>query len=161
MNQEPVMRNVTAYDLLPQLNFNNVTANSTSDNATIETNSTATNTNQVIDDSKWQDNSIDPLIADLPTSYSLITPQDFRTVQRNYTYDWLYGQQIHKRDPNSPSFNLFEFFDDDLFHMRDIEGSQWYNGGGYLIYEANLTSNKYRVINYVNTTSQDIAAAWP
>lgn len=45
--------------------------------------------------------------------------------------------------------------------MRDIEGSQWYNGGGYLVYEANLTSNKYRVINYVNTTSQDIAAAWP
>lgn len=45
--------------------------------------------------------------------------------------------------------------------MREYKGASWYNGGGYLIYQANLTSNTYRVINYVNTTSQDIAAAWP
>jgi hypothetical protein len=56
---------------------------------------------------------------------------------------------------------MYSFFDSDLFAMREYKGASWYNGGGYLVYQANLTSNTYRVINYVNTTSQDIAAAWP
>lgn len=33
--------------------------------------------------------------------------------------------------------------------------------GSYLVYEANKLNQQYKVITYVNTTSQDAAAAYP
>jgi hypothetical protein len=75
-----------------------------------------------------------PLIKNLPTSYTLKEPIDFNTIERNYTYDWLYGQQLKKLEPKSPGFDMFSFFDSDLFAMREYKGTNWYNGGGYLVY---------------------------
>ena len=68
MNSEPVLRNVSTY---------NETTNFTALNLT---------------DADWMDKSTTRLIKNLPTSNSLKEPIDFNTIERNYTYDWLYGQ---------------------------------------------------------------------
>ena len=36
---------------------------------------------------------------------------------------------------------MFSFFDDDFFALRDAPTAQWYNGGAYLVYQANHTSH--------------------
>ena len=94
MNTEPVRRNVTQY-------------NST-------TNLTALN----LTDKDFEDDSVFPLIKHFPSSYTLKTPNDFKVVSRNYTDDWLFGQISKKRDPLAPGFNMYQFFDTDLFNMR-------------------------------------------
>jgi hypothetical protein len=67
MNAEPIIRNVTQYDSSVNLTALNLT------------------------DLDWIDNSTLPIIKNMPTSYSLKTPEDFIVRERNYTYDWLYG----------------------------------------------------------------------
>ena len=36
-----------------------------------------------------------------------------------------------------------------------------YRFGSYLIYQANNITKNYKVVNYVNATSQDVAIAYP
>jgi hypothetical protein len=40
-------------------------------------------------------------------------------VSRNYTDDWIFGQILKKKDPLGPGFNMYQFFDTDLFSMRE------------------------------------------
>jgi hypothetical protein len=62
-------------------------------------------------------------------------------IQQNYTYDWLYGQMLQQLDPLNDGYDMFQFFDVDLYETRLLNSSKWYNGGGYLVYQANTTSN--------------------
>jgi len=36
-----------------------------------------------------------------------------------------------------------------------------YRYGSYLVYQANNVTKNFKVINYVNTTSQDVGIAYP
>lgn len=45
--------------------------------------------------------------------------------------------------------------------MRTYGETEPYRFGSYFVYQADPTTKQYKVINYVNTTSQDVAAAYP
>ena len=45
--------------------------------------------------------------------------------------------------------------------MRTEGDSLPYRYGHWIVYQANPTTHQYKVLNYVNTTGQDVAAAYP
>jgi hypothetical protein len=45
--------------------------------------------------------------------------------------------------------------------MRNYNNAHPYRFGSYLVYQADPERYLYKVINYVNTTSQDVAALYP
>jgi hypothetical protein len=55
-------------------------------------------------------------------------------------------------------FDLFNQFDEDIFKERHEAP---YTYGSYLFYQSNNITKNYKVVNYVNATSQDVAIAYP
>ena len=107
-----------------------------------------------------------PLINNLPSSYTLQTPYDFIYEYRNYTEDMALARETAKLiegglDIEAYEFDLFSQFSDDHFAQRQLGDPKPYRFGSYLVFEANYTDHHYKVINFVNTTSQDVAAAYP
>ena len=103
-------------------------------------------------------NNTKELVDFLPASYTLLTDFDFDVTYRNYTED-LYANKVSLvKGNNDPDFNLFEQFDQDVFDERT---EMPYRFGSYLIYQANNVTKNYKVVSYVNTTSQDVGIAYP
>ena len=59
------------------------------------------------------------------------------------------------------SFNVSHSFDDDVFANRLVDGYSPYRYGSYYIVEANNKTKRFSSAVFVNTTSQDVAAAYP
>lgn len=103
-------------------------------------------------------NNTQDVIQFLPASYTLLTDFDFEVSYRNYTED-VNGNRLNLvYGEGDQDFDLFEQFDLDTFDMRRDDP---YRFGSYLIYQANNITKQYKVVNYVNTTSQDSAIAYP
>ena len=104
-------------------------------------------------------NNTKEVIDFLPASYTLLTDFDFEVNYQNYTKD-LYNnvENLVRGNSDAEDFDLFTEFDDETFSQRIDEP---YRYGSYLIYQANNVTKDYKVINYVNTTSQDVAIAYP
>jgi len=43
----------------------------------------------LLENNNWMDDSVLDLYANLPSSYTLVTDEDFRVTMRNYTEDWV------------------------------------------------------------------------
>ena len=72
--------------------------------------------------------SIQPIIANLPTTYTLLTNVDFNVTYKNYTANSsLSGNQ---------SVNLFSQFNNDAYEMRSEGNAEPYRFGSYLFYQA-------------------------
>jgi len=59
------------------------------------------------------------------------------------------------------SFNVSRSFDNDVFANRLVESYSPYRFGSYYIVEANNKTKRFSSAVFVNTTSQDVAAAYP
>jgi len=94
----------------------------------------------------------------LPASYTLLTDFDFDVTYRNYTEDMKANRINLVTGMGDLDFDLFKQFDEDVFAERTDSP---YRYGSYLIYQANNITKNYKVVNYVNTTSQDVAIAYP
>jgi hypothetical protein len=106
--------------------------------------------------------SVPPLVENFPTSYTLLSGRDFEVTYTNYTDEYLEG--INQRDQGAKfedTFDLYQGFNQDVYDMRKYGDAQPYRFGSYLVYEANPVTRQYKVINYVNSTSQDVAVAYP
>ena len=104
------------------------------------------------------ENNTKQIIDYLPASYTLLTDFDFDVTYRNYTADLQINEVNLVLGNDDPEFNLFTQFDDDHYAERSEKP---YRFGSYLIYQANNITKDYKVVNYVNTTSQDVAIAYP
>ena len=80
-----------------------------------------------------------------PTDPAILSPDSEPSLQQQY-YE---------------KFDLFREFDDLHFMQRTVGAEEPYRYGSYLVYEQDDRYKHYKVINYVNTTSQDVAAAYP
>ena len=109
------------------------------------------------DGSKIRNNTKE-VIDYLPASYTLLTDFDFEVKYRNYTADLQANKVNLVTGREDPDFDLFSQFDEDHFAARS---EMPYRFGSYLIYQANNITKNYKVVNYVNTTSQDVAIAYP
>lgn len=103
-------------------------------------------------------NNTQDVIKYLPASYTLLTDFDFDVTYRNYTDDVNNNKINLVLGDGDEDFDFFKQFDDDHFALRKDDP---YRFGSYLIYEANNVTKHYKVVNYVNTTSQDVAIAYP
>jgi ATP-binding cassette subfamily A (ABC1) protein 3 len=56
--------------------------------------------------------------------------------------------------------NYSEFYNQ-VYEYRNVEPLTPYRYGSYQVYQANKNNNQYQVNNFVNTTSQDVAALYP
>ena len=79
------------------------------------------------------------------------------------------GKELVAAMPNSTSFfdvtyvgNLtYNDFYDEFFESRN-EGEVFpYRFGSYNIFEANKITNQFKIVNYLNITSQDVTALYP
>lgn len=113
--------------------------------------------NEDTDGSKFKNNTKE-LIDFLPASYTLLTDFDFEVTYRNYTEDLYRDKAAFVTGWREPIFDMFEQFDEDSFEERR---RMPYRYGSYLIYQANNVTKNFKVINYVNTTSQDSGIAYP
>ena len=77
---------------------------------------------------------------------------------RNYTGDMTQNKINFVLGNGDPDFDLFNQFDEDHYAERSDTP---YRFGSYLIYQANNITKNYKVVNYVNATSQDVAIAYP
>lgn len=109
-------------------------------------------------DGKKIKNNTKEIIDFLPASYTLLTDFDFEVTYRNYTSDLYENKVAQVTGKGDADFDLFYQFDEDTFDERS---SMPYRFGSYLIYQANNITKDYKVVNYVNTTSQDAAIAYP
>jgi len=113
--------------------------------------------NFAFDGSKYENNTKE-VIDHLPASYTLLTDFDFEVTYRNYTEDLYRNKVALVTGYNTTHFDLFDRFDEDVFAERQ---PMPYRFGSYLIYQANNITKNFKVVNYVNTTSQDVAIAYP
>ena len=54
-----------------------------------------------------------------------------------------------------------EKYDQDLFNQASIGDTMPYRYGSYLIYEANNNTKQFKIVSFVNITSQDAPALYP
>ena len=103
-------------------------------------------------------NNTQEVIYFLPASYTLLTDFDFEVTYRNSTESMKANKINLVKGNNTNNFDLFDQFDEDIFKERHETP---YTYGSYLFYQANNITKNYKVVNYVNATSQDVAIAYP
>ena len=113
--------------------------------------------NEAFDGSKFKNNTKE-LIDFLPASYTLLTDFDFEVKYRNYTENLHRDKYAYVTGCCEPIFDMFDQFDEDTFNERK---RMPYRYGSYLVYQANNITKNFKIINYVNTTSQDVGIAYP
>ena len=109
-------------------------------------------------DNKKFTNNTKEIIDFLPSSYTLLNDFDFEVTYRNYTENLWRNKVALVLGADREMFNLYDQFDDDTFGERT---GMPYRFGSYLLYETNNITKNFKVVNYVNTTSQDVAIAYP
>lgn len=103
-------------------------------------------------------NDTSQILEYLPVSYTLLEDFDFEVTYKNYTSDIQTNKVNFVRGIDDQEFDLMDQFDEDHFAERRDKP---YRYGSYLIYQANNITKNYKVVNFVNTTSQDVAIAYP
>lgn len=79
--------------------------------------------------------SIPPLAQNFPSSYTLLTDDDFIETYNNYTDDYLEGVLRRKNGTSAlETFNYFETFNEDVYEMRLYGDVEPYRFGSYLVY---------------------------
>lgn len=57
--------------------------------------------------------------------------------------------------------NVSTYFDNDVFDNRLVESYSPYRFGSFFIVEANNKTKRFQSAVFINTTSQDVTAAYP